>query len=240
MPDADLHLVVGNRLYSSWSLRASILLRAFAIPFRETVIAMYKPDTRERMLAHGPSGKVPVLIDSGLIDGDVTVWESLAILEHVADRFPEHAIWPRDPAARAHARSAAAEMHAGFTALRSACPMNLTATFEPRERGEAVAADVERLVVLWREARSRFDGSGGPFLYGAFTAADAMYAPVVSRLHTYRIEVPDDVRAYMDAVLDHSAFRSWRDDAFREPWFLPHYEEGERVSERLYLPAEAG
>ena len=228
----DLHLVVGNRLYSSWSLRASILLRAFAIPFRETVIPMYRPDTRERMLAYGPTGKVPVLID-----GETTVWESLAIMEHVADRFPERDVWPRDPAARAHARSAASEMHAGFTALRSACPMNLTAMFEPRDRGEGVAADVVWLIELWREARSRF-GGGDDFLYGAFGAADAMYAPVVSRLHTYAVTVPDDVRAYMDAVLGHPAFRSWRDDAFEEPWRLRHYEDGETVTRWLHEPPE--
>lgn len=229
---SELRLIVGNRLYSSWSLRASLLLRAFDIAFEETVIPMYRPDTRERMLAHGPTGKVPVLID-----GTVTVWESLAILEYVAERFPGHAIWPADREVRAHARSAAAEMHAGFTGLRSACPMNLTAMFEPRDRGEAVAADVARLVALWREARGRF-GAGGPFLYGAFTAADAMYAPVVSRLHSYAVAVPDDVRAYTNAVLDHPAFVSWRHDAFAEPWRLRHYEEGETVAEWLYRPPE--
>ena len=223
----DLHLVVGNRLYSSWSLRASMLLRAFAIPFRETVIAMYRTDTRERMLAHGPTGKVPVLID-----GDITVWESLAIMEYVADRFPDHSIWPADRAARAHARSAASEMHAGFTGLRSACPMNLTKRFECKDRGEDVESDVERLITLWREARERF-GASGPFLYGAFSAADAMYAPVVTRLDTYSFDMPTDIREYMEAVLAHPAFLSWRDDAFGEEWRLPHYEEGEIVREVL-------
>ena len=220
-----IHLAIGNKLYSSWSLRAWILLKAFDIPFEETVIAMYKPDTKERMLAFGPTGKVPAIRD-----GEITVWESLSIMEYVAERFPDKAIWPADPAARAHARSAASEMHAGFTALRSSCPMNLTKRFAPRDRGEAVAADIARLETLWAEARTRF-GDGGPFLYGAFSAADAMYAPVVTRLDTYRLDVKPETRAYMDAVLSHPAFRAWMADAAREPWRLPHYEEGETPDE---------
>lgn len=229
----NMHLALGNKLYSSWSLRAYILLKAFDITFEETVIAMYKDDTKERMLTFGPTGKVPVLTD-----GDVVVWESLAILEYVAETFPDKAIWPEDPAARAHARSAASEMHAGFMALRGACPMNLTAQFEPKDRGEEITKDVQRLEVLWGEARSRF-GEGGPFLYGAFSAVDAMFAPVVTRLDTYQIEVSPDMRAYMDAVLAHPAFLAWKEDAFSEPWFLPHYEEDERVATRLVLPDEA-
>lgn len=228
-----LHLALGNKLYSSWSLRAYILLKAFDIPFEETVIAMYKPDTKERMLSFGPTGKVPVLGD-----GEMIVWESLAIMEHIADRFPDKAIWPADLAARAHARSAASEMHAGFMGIRSSCPMNLTKRFEPKDRGEAVEADIARLETLWGEARSRF-GADGPFLYGAFCAADAMYAPVVTRLDTYQIPVSEKTRAYMDAVLHHPAFLAWKADAFQEPWALPHYEEGETVAEVLYTPDEA-
>lgn len=227
-----MHLALGNKLYSSWSLRAYILLKAFDIPFGETVIAMYRDDTRERMLSFGPTGKVPVLSD-----GEIVVWESLAIMDYIADRFQEKHIWPRDMAARAHARSAASEMHAGFTGLRSACPMNLTAHFEPRDRGEAVKNDVARLEALWGEARSRF-GADGPFLYGAFCAADAMFAPVVTRLDTYQIPVSPLLRDYMDAVLAHSAFVAWKDEAFQEPWFLPHYEEGETVAIRHVLPGE--
>ena len=121
--------------------------------------------------------------------------------------------------------------------LRGACPMNLTASFVPKDRGDEVQDDVARLDELWGEARAKF-GAEGPFLYGAFCAADAMFAPVVTRLDTYGIEVPDHVRVYMDAVLSHPAFLAWKDDAFAEPWFLPHYEEGETVSERFYLPAE--
>jgi len=225
-----MHLVIGNKLYSSWSLRAWIALSAFDIAFEETVIAMYRPDTRERMLSYGPTGKVPVLID-----GDVTVWESLAIMEYLAERFPDKAIWPADRAARAHARCAASEMHAGFTGLRSTCPMNLTKRFAPKDRGEECAADVARLEQLWSEARTRF-GSGGAFLYGAFSAADAMFAPVVSRLDTYQIAVNADTRRYMDAVLNHPAFLAWKESALQEPWTLPHYEEGETAVETFHHP----
>ena len=228
-----IHLAIGNKLYSSWSLRPWILMRALSIPFSETVIAMYKPDTKARMLAFGPTGKVPVLTD-----GDMVIWESLAIIEHLAERFPAAGVWPADPAARAHARSACSEMHAGFTGLRSACPMNLTKRFRPKDRGEACAADVARSEALWAEARTRFS-AGGPFLYGAFSAADAMYAPVVTRLDTYRIDVTPLTRAYMDAVLGHPAFRDWLADAHREPWALPHYEEGETADEVRYVPDEA-
>lgn len=227
-----MHLALGNKLYSSWSLRAYILLKGFDIPFEDTVIAMYKDNTRDRMLSFGPTAKVPVLTD-----GDVVVWESLAIIEYVAERFPDKEIWPRDPAARAHARAAASEMHAGFMGLRSSCPMNLTARFEPKDRGEDVSADIARLAELWGEARERF-GAAGPFLYGAFSAADAMFAPVVTRLDTYQLDVTGDMRNYMQAVLDHPAFLAWKADAYQETWFLPHYEEGEVVSERLYLPEE--
>jgi glutathione S-transferase len=227
-----MHLALGNKLYSSWSLRAYILLKAFDIPFEETVIAMYKDDTRERILAFGPTAKVPVLTDD-----EIVVWESLAIMEYVADCFPDKSIWPEDRTARAHARAAASEMHASFMGLRSSCPMNLTAIFEPKDRGADVTTDIERLDVLWSEARARF-GAKGSFLYGEFCAADAMFAPVVTRLNTYQLPVTDMMRTYMDAVLQHPAFLAWTKDAASEPWFLPHYEEGEIVSKRLVLPKE--
>jgi len=227
-----IHLAVGNKLYSSWSLRAGILLRAFDIPFEETVIAMYRDDTKERMLEHGPTGKVPAVND-----GAISVWESLAIMEYIAETFPDKNIWPADKQARAHARAAASEMHAGFMGLRSSCPMNLTAQFKPKDRGEEVTADIARLEILWGEARSKF-GADGDFLYGEFSATDAMFAPVVTRLDTYQLPVSDDIRAYMDAVLDCKAFLAWKEDAFHEPWFLPHYEEGEEVETRYYLPQE--
>jgi len=227
-----IHLAVGNKLYSSWSLRAGILLSAFDIPFEETVIAMYKDDTKTRMLEHGPTGKVPAIND-----GEISVWESLAIMEYIAETYPDMNIWPSDKAARAHARAACSEMHAGFMGLRSSCPMNLTAQFKPKDRGEEVIADIARLEELWGEARSQY-GAGGDFLYGEFSAADAMFAPVVTRLDTYQLPVSRETRFYMDIVLSCDAFLAWKEDAFKEPWFLPHYEEGEEVETRLYLPEE--
>jgi glutathione S-transferase len=218
-------LVVANKLYSSWSLRPWILMRALGIPFVDETIPMYRPDTKARMLARGPTGKCPVLID-----GDVTVWESLAIIEYVAEKHPDKAVWPRERQARAHARSAANEMHAGFQPLRQKCPMNLRARFATKDRGPEVAEAQARVEALWREARGRFGArSGEPFLYGAFSAADAMFAPVVTRLDTYQLPVAADTRAYMNAVMAHPAFVAWRSDALAEPaeWDVPHYEEGE-------------
>lgn len=220
-----MHLVVANKLYSSWSLRPWILMRALGIPFTDETIPMYRADSKARMLAKGPTGKCPVLID-----GDVTVWESLAIIEYLAEKFPDKGVWPRDSKARAHARSAANEMHAGFQPLRQKCPMNLRAKFAGKDRGPEVAEALKRVEALWREARASFGAvSGGPFLYGAFSAADAMFAPVVSRLETYQLPVAADTRAYMDAMLAHPAFVAWRNDALAEPpaWNLAHYEEGE-------------
>jgi glutathione S-transferase len=221
-----MHLVVANKLHSSWSLRPWILMRALGISFTEETIPMYQADSKARMLAKGPTGKCPVLID-----GDVTVWESLAIIEYVAEKFPGKGVWPADAKARAHARSAANEMHAGFQPLRQKCPMNLRARFAFKDRGPEVAESVARIEALWREARARFGSrSAQPFLYGAFCGADAMYAPVVTRLDTYQIPVAAETRAYMDALLAHPAFVAWRTDALAEPaaWnVFDRYEEGE-------------
>lgn len=207
-------LVIANKLYSSWSLRPWLLMRQLAIPFDEVVVPLDQPDTRERLLAHSPAGKVPVLID-----GPVTVWDSLAIIEYLAERYGLGRVWPGDGAARALARSISAEMHSGFAALRSACPMNLGKRYACRNRGEAVARDAARVVAIWRDARSRH-GATGPFLFGAFTAADAMYAPVVTRLDTYGFEVDAETRAYMDAVLTLPAFQEWREAALAETWSI--------------------
>lgn len=209
-------LAIGNRNYSSWSLRGWLALRATGAPFEEEVIPLDLPDTRARILAVSPAGRVPVLID-----GPTHVWESLAIIEYLAERHPEAGLWPAEARARAHARAIAAEMHAGFTALRAACPMNIRRPPAARPNGisEAVAADIARVREIWRTAL-RDHGGTGPFLLGAFSAADAMFAPVVSRFITYGVEVGKVERAYMGAVTAHPAMAEWRAAALAEPWVL--------------------
>lgn len=226
-----MHLHIANKLYSSWSLRPWMLMTALGIPFQEAVIPMYQDDSKARMLAVSPTAKMPCLVD-----GDVTVWESLAIIEYLAEKFPDKGVWPKDAKARAHARAVSSEMHAGFQALRQACPMNLGKRFAPRgDLGPDVAANVERLTQLWAEARARF-GGGGRFLYGAFCAADAMFAPVVTRIDTYQIPVDPKARAYMDAILFHPAFVAWREAAMAEPWSVPHYDEGWSAVQVFHRP----
>ena len=206
-------LVIANKLYSSWSLRPWLLLKQFGIPLDEILIPLDLPDTKQRVLKHSPAGKVPILVD-----GDATVWESIAIMEYAGDALGAP-VWPQDRAARAMARSVAAEMHAGFFALRSACPMNLGKKYAAKDRGEAVARDVARFSEIVRQARERF-GDGGPFLFGAFSAADAMYAPLVTRLDTYSVDLDATTRAYADAILALPAFREWRAAALQETWIV--------------------
>jgi glutathione S-transferase len=227
-----MHLYVANKLYSSWSLRPWILMTALDVPFEETVIPMYFPDSKGRMLDVSPTGKMPCLVD-----GDVAIWESLAIMEYLHERFPDKGVWPSDVKARAHARAAANEMHAGFQALRSSCPMNLGKRFAPRDLGSDVADNVRRLEGLWSDARRRF-GAGGDFLYGSFSAADAMFAPVVTRLDTYQVPVTSETRRYMDRVLTHPAFVKWRDAALKEPWTINHYEVGWTAVETFHAGAQ--
>lgn len=223
-----MKLVIGNKAYSSWSLRPWIVMKAFAIAFEETLVQLRSPDTAANIRKHSPSAKVPALVD-----GDVVVWETIAILEYLAEKFPQHAIWPKDIKARAHARSISAEMHSGFQALRSSCAMDVTKRFASKDRGTAVAADVARITAIFREARGRF-GAGGPFLYGAFGAADGMYAPVCTRFRSYAIAVDPVSQAYVDAVLDHPACKAWYSDAAAEPWILDdNGNEGETVIEDL-------
>ncbi len=210
-------LVIANKLYSSWSMRPWLLMRQLGVAFDEVVIPLDLPDTKARVLEHSPAGKVPILKD-----GDVTVWESLAIMEYVGEAFAVP-VWPEDRKARAMARSVAAEMHAGFQGLRSACPMNLGKKFPARDRGDAVARDVARFAAIVRDAREGF-GSGVPFLFGAFSAADAMYAPLVTRLDTYSIALDPETQAYVDAVLALPSFQEWRSAALQETWVVPHDE----------------
>jgi glutathione S-transferase len=206
-------LVIANKCYSSWSLRPWLLLKQLGVAFDEVTIPLDLPDTKAKVLAHSPAGKVPILID-----GDVTVWESLAIMEYVGDALGK-AVWPQDPEARAMARSVSAEMHAGFPALRGACPMNLGKKYARKDRGEAVARDAARFSEIVRQARERF-GAGGPFLFGRFSAADAMFAPLVTRLDTYSIPVDPATQAYMDTILNLPAFWEWRAAALEESWVV--------------------
>jgi glutathione S-transferase len=209
-----LRLVIGNKNYSSWSMRPWIAMKATGIAFDETLIPIYVPGSKEKILAVSPAGKVPVLID-----GDVHVWESLAILDYLAERFPQAGLWPADQAARAHARAVSAEMHAGFVPLRRHCPMNMWRPVKKRDLPPDVVANVQRIDALWTDCRRRF-GTGGPFLFGAFGAADAMYAPIVSRFHTYGVEVREAARAYMQAVMALPAWAEWRAAALKETWLL--------------------
>jgi glutathione S-transferase len=196
-------LVIGNKNYSSWSLRPWLALRMAGIPFEEVRIPLYVPGARDAILRHSPAGKVPVLRD-----GDVTVWESLAICEYAAELAPHAGLWPAEPAARAHARAICAEMHAGFVALRSALPMNLRAEGARIALAPEVEADVARVVAIWEECRARF-GAGGPLLFGVFTNADAMFAPVVTRFHSYGVALPPAAQAYADAVRALAPMREW-------------------------------
>ena len=215
-----LKLILGNKNYSSWSLRPWIAMRNAGIPFDEEVIPLYEPGSAERMAAFSPTGKVPVLLD-----GDMVIWESLAILDHIAERFPNAQLWPADSKGRAHARAIAAEMHAGFVPLRRLCPMNMRRESRRLELTAEVEANVRRIEQIWTECRERFD-DGGPFLFGAFGAADAMYAPIVSRFSSYAIEVDAVAKAYMAAVMTLPAYVEWREAGLAEPWIMPGNEVG--------------
>ena len=213
-----MKLVIANKAYSSWSLRPWLLMRVFAIPFDELVIPLDLPGSSAAITAYNPAGKVPVLVD-----GAVCIWESLAIIDYLAEQRHDIAIWPREVPARALARSLAAEMHAGFAPMRRCLPMNMRRDPKPATldaaAAEAVAANVGRLEAAWADARTRF-GEGGPFLFGAFSAADAMFAPMVNRLHAYAWPVGDLTLAYMDAVMALPAWRDWRTAAEAEGWRL--------------------
>jgi glutathione S-transferase len=214
-----LTLVIGNKNYSSWSMRPWLALRGGGIAFEERFIPLYaSPADKQRILDITPAGKVPVLIDD-----DVTVWDSLAIIEYAAERFPEAGLWPANPASRAHARSISAEMHSGFSALRSECGMNLHRRIGAKALSDNVRADIARIQELWTDCRRRSAGDG-PFLFGSFTAADAMYAPVIHRFRTYAIEVTSPVREYMDAMMALPAFRQWTEEGLAESLMIEKFE----------------
>ena len=207
-----IKLFIANTAYSSWSLRPWILLATFGIPFEEVLIPMYRPDSKKKMLKYAPTGKVP-----SLQDGDVSAYESISVIEYIAEKYPKKAIWPKNKVARAWARSLSAEMHAGFQGLRQHCPTNFRREMKERELTPQAADDVKRIEAAWAAARKKF-GRGGPFLFGKFTAADAMFAPVVNRLHIYDVKVSKTSRAYMDAIMALPAWQAWIKDAHAEKW----------------------
>lgn len=201
-------LVIGNKNTSSWSLRPWIAMRRAGIAFSEINVNLRDPDAKAQILAHSPSGKVPALHA-----GNLMVWDSLAILEYLAETHPDAGLWPSDKTARAIARSVAAEMHSGFQPLRANCPMDLLARAPRQDLPEDVAKDVRRIIEIWRDARLRF-GAGGPFLFGRFSAVDAMYAPVASRFRTYLADLEpfgDDgtARDYIDAMFATQELQDW-------------------------------
>lgn len=209
-------LVLGNKNYSSWSLRPYLALAHHKVPFDEIVIPLYEGDYKQAILKHSPAGKVPVLVE-----GPIAVWESLAILDYLAEKFPKLALWPADPAARSQARAISAEMHAGFAALRKACPMNLKRVPRPIVMPLEAIADVERVTQIWNGTRERF-GKGGKFLFGDFSAADCMYAPVATRIRSYSVPVDLVASAYVDAIHALPAFIAWREAGLKEPWTMAY------------------
>ena len=211
---SELTLVIGNKNYSSWSMRPWVLLKQLAIPFDEVKLRFNSKEWDESIKRWSPSGLVPVLWR-----GEQSVWDSLAIMEAVHEWFPDRGVWPRDAVARAFARCAAAEMHSGFRDLRTHMPMNIRASHPGKGMQPGVQANIDRICALWTEARSRF-GAGGPFLFGSFSACDAMYAPVVMRFNTYAVSLPAEAERYCAAMRDAPGVRAWIDGALQEKEFV--------------------
>lgn len=215
MSDGSYKLVLGDKNYSSWSLRPWLLMRMFDIPFEEINVDIYNPGARKRVLEHSPSGKVPALLV-----GDLTIWDTLAITEYLAEAHPDHGIWPRDRDARAIARAVAAEMHSGFECLRGEMPMNILGTKPVDEISKGVGWDTSRIVDIWRMCRTSYRRDGD-FLFGAFSAADAMYAPVTSRFRTYGVDLAafgDDgtAAAYCQTILSLDRISEWSESGRKQ------------------------
>ena len=219
-----MKLILGNKNYSSWSLLGWLAAKQSGLPFEEIMVPLFGEDWDERKKNHEEiapsSGKVPVLWD-----GDAVVWDSLAIIEYLADKVGRDRFWPKPDDARAFARSMVAEMHSGYQALRSECPMNVRLEVEDFALSDEARADVVRILTLWAEARARF-GKGGPYLFGTFCAADIFYAPIVSRLLTYGIAVPGFAIAYMEAIWAHEWMQAWIDAAEDEEWVIEQFDTG--------------
>jgi glutathione S-transferase len=215
-----LTLVIGNKNYSSWSMRPWIALKVAGIAFEEVMIPLYTgADDKARILGFTPSGKVPVLVE-----GDITVWDSLAIIEYAAERFPDAKLWPEDRAHRAHARAISAEMHSGFMALRNECGMNLHRPVKAKALSADAEANIARIQEIWTECHTRY-GKIGPYLFGEFSGADAMYAPVVHRFLSYAIPLSPPARAYVEAMQALPAFKQWTQEALAETLLIPRFEE---------------
>lgn len=211
-----LKLVIGNKRYSSWSLRPWVLLKHFDLPFEETVIGLDLPDTAAQIARFSKAGRVPVLIDE-----DLTVWDTLAIAEYLAEKFSDRPLWPKDRRARAKARSVSAEMHSGFANLRNDCSMKILESHPLSKLRPETQSEVERVVSLWNECLA---ASGGPFLFGAFSIADAMYAPVVSRFRTYALPAPGAAAKYLETIWSLPAMQAWVEGAKAETLRLKRYE----------------
>ncbi len=209
-----LTLVVGNKNYSSWSMRPWLVLKKSGAAFEEIVIPLDRPETRAEIFKHSPSGFVPTLKDD-----ELTIWESLAICEYLAEKLPDANLWPKDPSARAIARSVSNEMHSGFSALRTNMPMNVRGNLPGKGRAPGVQEDINRISAIWRDCRTRF-GQNGPYLFGAFSIADAMYAPVASRFVTYQVDLDADAKAYVNTLWSDPAMAAWVEGARREPWVI--------------------
>jgi glutathione S-transferase len=214
----EFTLYIGNKAYSSWSLRGWLACKASGIAFDEVVLPMFLPESAEAFANVSPTRKVPTLVHN-----DRRIWESIAIAEYLAELRPQAGLWPKDAAARAHARTVSAEMHAGFGELRRAMWMNTRRKFPGRGRTAGALTDIARIEEMWADCRQRF-GSGGPFLFGGFSLADCMYAPVVSRFVTWEPEIGAAARTYVEAVWNHPFLLDWQSAADSEPWVIERYE----------------
>lgn len=219
---SEFTLVIGNKNYSSWSLRGWLICKAAGIEFEEILLRLYEPESKAQIARHSPSGLLPVLIHGGL-----SIWDSLSIGEYLHELKPEAGLWPEAAAARAVARSVALEMHAGFPDLRREMPMNIRASFPGHGHTPEVMTQVQRIVGIWLDCRKRFAGSASRddgFLFGAYTIADAMFTPVATRFRTYGVKLDAQAQRYCDALLSHPAMLEWCDEAQHEPWLIAEYE----------------
>ncbi len=211
---SDLEIVIGNKNYSSWSLRAWIAVKRCAVDFDEVMVQLSVPGSRETILTHSQAGLVPILKHHGLV-----IWETMAICEYLAETFPEAQLWPTDKTARSQCRAVANEMHAGFAALRTHMPMDIKNHYPDHGRGPGVQKDIDRITQIFVSCRATYDQAGA-FLFGSFTIADAMFAPVVARFKTYQVDLPETAAAYCDAVWSSPEMLEWRAAAEAETWVI--------------------